>query len=100
MYSIDYKELALKVVADKCVKDFFYFVQTFWDVIIQEEPTYNWHIPFLCRELQELSVSIVARQPKPYDLIINIPPGILKLIIYILWKSTEIIQRLLQLLQQ
>ena len=86
MYSIDYKELALKVVADKCVKDFFYFVQTFWDVIIQEEPTYNWHIPFLCRELQELSVSIVARQPKPYDLIINIPPGTTKsTIVTIMW---------------
>lgn len=86
MYSIDYKELALKVVADKCVKDFFYFVQTFWDVIIQEEPTYNWHIPFLCRELQELSVSIVARLPKPYDLIINIPPGTTKsTIVTIMW---------------
>ncbi len=86
MYSIDYKELALKVVAERCVKDFFYFVQTFWDVIIQEEPTYNWHIPFLCRELQELSVSIVARQPKPYDLIINIPPGTTKsTIVTIMW---------------
>lgn len=86
MYSIDYKELALKVVAEQCVKDFFYFVQTFWDVIIQEEPTYNWHIPFLCRELQELSVSIVARQPKPYDLIINIPPGTTKsTIVTIMW---------------
>ena len=86
MFSIDYKELALKVVADRCIKDFFYFVKTFWDVIIQEEPEYNWHIPYLCKELQELSASIVSRQPKPYDLIINIPPGTTKsTIVTIMW---------------
>ena len=74
------------MVADQCIKDFFYFVKTFWDVIIQEEPEYNWHIPYLCKELQELSASIVSRQPKPYDLIINIPPGTTKsTIVTIMW---------------
>ena len=73
--SIDYSELAIAVVADECRKSFFFFVKTFWDVIIKEEPVYNWHIPYLCGELQKLSVSIVERRPKPYDLIINIPPG-------------------------
>lgn len=83
---VDYKALALRVVADQCRKSFFYFVQTFWDVIIKEEPTYNWHIPFLCDELQRLSVSIVAREPKPYDLIVNIPPGTTKsTIVTIMW---------------
>lgn len=75
---VDYTALALKVVADQCKRSFFYFVQTFWDVVIKEEPSYNWHIPFLCDELQRLSVSIVAREPKPYDLIVNIPPGTTK----------------------
>lgn len=75
---IDYSELAIAVVADECRKSFFFFVKTFWDVIIKEEPVYNWHIPFLCDELQKLSVSIVERKPKPYDLIINIPPGTTK----------------------
>ena len=83
---VDYTALALRVVADQCIKSFFYFVQTFWDVIIKEEPTYNWHIPFLCEELQKLSVSIVAREPKPYDLIVNIPPGTTKsTIVTIMW---------------
>ena len=45
---IDYSELAIAVVADECRKSFFFFVKTFWDVIIKEEPVYNWHIPFLC----------------------------------------------------
>jgi predicted phage terminase large subunit-like protein len=83
---VDYTTLALRVVADQCRKSFFYFVQTFWDVIIKEEPTYNWHIPFLCEELQKLSVPIVAREPKPYDLIVNIPPGTTKsTIVTIMW---------------
>ena len=83
---VDYTALALRVVADQCRQSFFYFVQTFWDVIIKEEPTYNWHIPFLCDELQRLSVSIVAREPKPYDLIVNIPPGTTKsTIVTIMW---------------
>lgn len=86
MYSIDYKEIALNVVADQCKKDFFYFVKTFWDVIIKEDPIYNWHIPYLCKELQDLSISIVNRAPKPYDLIINIPPGTTKsTIVTIMW---------------
>ena len=83
---VDYTALALRVVADQCRRSFFYFVQTFWDVIIKEEPTYNWHIPFLCEELQRLSASIVAREPKPYDLIVNIPPGTTKsTIVTIMW---------------
>lgn len=72
---VDYTSLALQVVADQCRKSFYFFVQTFWDVIIKETPVFNWHIEYLCDELQKLSVSIVAREQKPYDLIINIPPA-------------------------
>lgn len=75
---IDYTALGLQIVADECRKSFFYFVKTFWDVIIAEKPIYNWHIQYLCDELQKLSVSIINREPKPYDLIINIPPGTTK----------------------
>lgn len=79
-------ELAIRVVADECRRSFFYFVQTFWDEIIKETPTYNWHIPFLCEELQVLSDAIVNRKPKPYDLLVNIPPGTTKsTIVTIMW---------------
>ncbi|MDR0657675.1 MAG: hypothetical protein LBG18_01850 [Mediterranea sp.] len=73
-----YKAYLLQIVADECKRSFFYFVKTFWDVIIKEKPVYNWHIPYICKELQDLSVFIVNRQEKPYDLIINIPPGTTK----------------------
>lgn len=75
---IDYLSLSLRVVADECRRSFFYFVKTFWGTIITETPIYNWHIPYLCQELQKLSTSIINREAKPYDLIINIPPGTTK----------------------
>lgn len=75
---IDYAALGLQIVADECRNSFFYFVQTFWDTIIKEKPVYNWHIPYLCEELENLSYYIKRREPKPYDLIINIPPGTTK----------------------
>ncbi len=56
-------------------KRFYNFVRLFWDVVIKEEPVYNWHIEFLCDELQALAPFIVQRLPKPYDILINIPPG-------------------------
>ena len=64
-----------RIEADACKARFFEFVKSFWEVIIPEEPVYNWHIEYLCDELQKLANYIVNRLPKPYDLIINIPPG-------------------------
>lgn len=63
---------------ERCRRSLFAFVQEFWPVIIKEEPVYNWHIPYLCEELQKLAGFIVRREKKPYDLIINIPPGTTK----------------------
>ncbi|MCL1933264.1 MAG: hypothetical protein FWF53_05600 [Candidatus Azobacteroides sp.] len=73
-----YKAISLQIVADECRRSFFYFLKTFWNVIIAEKPVYNWHIPYICKELQDLSKYIINRQKKPYDLIINIPPGTTK----------------------
>lgn len=54
------------------------FVQYFWDCIIQEEPKWNWHIPYLCHELQKVAHRVFNNLPKEYDLLINIPPGTTK----------------------
>lgn len=72
------EEMFVQAVADQCRSDFFYFMKTFWDVIIHEQPVYNWHIPYLCNELQILAQSIVKREAKPYDMIVNIPPSTTK----------------------
>ena len=64
-----------KAKAELCKRDFFYFVKEFWGEIIPEEPVYNWHIEYLCKELQLIVERVASRQNKLYDLIINIPPG-------------------------
>lgn len=61
--------------AELCKRSLFYFVQTFWDVIIPETPVWNWHIEYLCNEIQETILRVKDRQPKESDTIINIPPG-------------------------
>ena len=71
-------ELLDRVQAHMCKKSFYRFVETFWSVIIPEEPVFNWHIKYLCDEMQKLAYYIVNRLPKPYDIIINIPPGTTK----------------------
>lgn len=82
----DILSLARAVQADECRKSFYYFVKTFWAVIIPEVPVFNWHIEYICKELQDLSYYIVNRLPKPYDIIINIPPGSTKsTIVTIMW---------------
>jgi len=68
-------ETILSVQHERATKSFYDFVRLFWDVIIKEKPVYNWHIKYLCDELQYLAPFIIKREPKPYDLIINIPPG-------------------------
>lgn len=86
--SPSFRELLLAVERQACRSRFFEFVKSFWDVIIREEPVYNWHIAYLCDELQELTKYIVAREPKPFDLIINIPPGTSKsTIVTIMWPA-------------
>ena len=61
--------------AELCRRDFYYFVQTFWDVVCSEDPVWNWHIRYICNELQVLAERVFDRLPKLYDLIINVPPG-------------------------
>ena len=61
--------------ASICKDSFYDFVKTFWSTIIPEKPVWNWHIKLLCDELQEIAERVFLRQPKEYDLIINISPG-------------------------
>lgn len=54
---------------------FFDFVQYFWDTIVPEDPVWNWHIEYICKEMQEMAERVFNNQPKEYDLVINVPPG-------------------------
>ena len=56
----------------------FYFIQYFWDTYSQDTFISNWHIPFLCEELEEVARRVARGERKLYDLIINISPGTTK----------------------
>lgn len=64
-----------KIRAEICKRSYFEFFQEFWGEIVSDPLIYNWHIEYLCNELEALGKRVFARQPKEYDLIINIPPG-------------------------
>lgn len=68
-------DVLLGIQKKRSTESFYDFVRLFWDVVIKEKPVYNWHIKYLCDELQKLSPFIINRQAKPYDVVINIPPG-------------------------
>lgn len=64
-----------ELVASICRDSFFDFVKEMWSIIIPEEPVWNWHIEYLCDELQLVAERVFANKPKEYDLIINVSPG-------------------------
>lgn len=64
-----------KVKAERCRNSFHYFFLEFWPVIEPETLIENWHIKYLCDELQKVAENVFKRDPKLHDLIINIPPG-------------------------
>ncbi len=66
------------ITAELCRRSFYNFMQEFWPEITQEEPKWNWHIEYICKELTKLAERVAFGLPKEYDLIINIPPGMTK----------------------
>lgn len=63
-------------VVRSLVRDsFFEFVREFWDTIIEEPPVFNWHVEFLCNELQKAAERVFKKEERRYDLLCNIPPG-------------------------
>lgn len=56
-------------------ESFYHFVREFWDAFIPEKFINNWHIQFLCGELQTIAERVFAGLPRLYDLVINVPPG-------------------------
>lgn len=61
------------------VRDSFYdFLKEFWSTIVEEEPIFNWHVEYICNELQIVAERVFKGEPKEYDLVINQPPGTTK----------------------
>jgi hypothetical protein len=60
--------------ADICKESFFEFFCAFWGTIEAVELKLNWHIEYLCNQLQEVYEVWATGTPQP-DVLINVPPG-------------------------
>lgn len=67
-----------KLIASITKASYFEFLKEFWSVFVPETPVWNWHIEYICNELQKVAERVLAGKPKLYDLIINVPPGTTK----------------------
>ena len=65
----------LSLVRSIVRESFFDFVKEFWSESVPEDYIDNWHIEYLCNELQIVAERVFRGEPKKYDLIINISPG-------------------------
>jgi len=74
-------------------RSFYQFLKYFWDEVSTTPLVDNWHIKYLCDELQKVAERVMLRLPKLYDLVINIPPGTTKtsivLIMFPVWVWTR-----------
>ena len=65
-------------IRELCNRDFYWFLRYFWPVVSSSEFVPNWHIEYICGELQGIAERVASRLPKEHDLIINVPPGTTK----------------------
>jgi len=74
------KEEAVDLYLDRIFLqlNFYEFFKFFWTAINNEILIDNWHIKYLCDELQSVAERVFRREKKEYDLIINIPPSMSK----------------------
>jgi len=75
----DYNEHDL--IASITRESFYQFLLEFWECIIPEKFIDNWHIKYICDELQTVAERVFRNEKKAYDLIINIMPGSTKSVI-------------------
>jgi len=61
-------------------RSLFHFIETFWDIVSSHTFSPNWHIAYLCQELEKVAYQVAERKPREYDLVINVPPGSTKTI--------------------
>jgi predicted phage terminase large subunit-like protein len=63
--------------AERARRNFFTFFKEFWPEIEAVELVMNWHIPFLCDELQRVYEAWERKESQP-DVLINCPFGVSK----------------------
>jgi predicted phage terminase large subunit-like protein len=72
------EDFTLLLLREDLKKRFYLFFRYFWDEIEDVELSNNWHIEYLCDELQVAAERVFKREPKEYDICVNISPGTTK----------------------
>ena len=70
-----YESVERQLVRSLCLDSYSDFVKEMWDTVVPEKLVWNWHMDLLCNEVQAIAERVIARQPKEYDLVVNVPPG-------------------------
>ena len=74
-------------------RSFYEFMKWAWPEIISEDLVENWHMEYICAELQQAAERVGENKPRLYDLLINVPPGTSKtsicLIFFPVWCWTR-----------
>lgn len=73
-------ENPLRVQRELNNRSLYEFIKYFWPIASPHEFSGNWHIEYLCKELEKVAQRVANREKKEYDLIINVPPGTTKTI--------------------
>lgn len=63
-----------EIVAEQCRQSFYRFFLEMWETIEAVELVPNWHIKYLCGQLQQVYEVWETKQGQP-DVLINVPPG-------------------------
>lgn len=65
----------MSVIRELNNRSFYHFMQYFWSEISTDELILNWHMKYICDEVQYIAERVGNNLPKEYDLLINVPPG-------------------------
>lgn len=63
-----------ELIADLCRRRFYDFFLEFWETIEATELVPNWHIEYICDQLQDVYETWARGETQP-DVLINVPPG-------------------------
>lgn len=65
-----------------CRDSFYEFVKEFWPTVSTEKPVWNWHVEYLCNQIQEITERVFKGLTKEHDLVCNVSPGTTKSTIF------------------
>lgn len=69
-----------KIIRELNDRSLFHFIEQMWPEVSSDDFIPNWHIPYLCKELEQIAEQVAEGKPRDHDLIINVPPGTTKTI--------------------